>query len=367
MYFTYTPTFRIRFFHNPIAATFIYVIFSLQSVAQDTISSVLVSGTLLKKHVYTLASDSLQGRQTGTIGQSKAADYCVGAFKENHLLPVFQLDSLRWAFVQKYWFTSDIITPFGSRGASLGQNLVGYRRYELIFPPLSNNDDRAKFLGHNVGGLLVGSDLKNEIVVISAHYDHLGKKGDVVYKGADDNASGTASVLAIAAVFDSLAQQGVRPRRSILFLLFSGEEGGLIGSKYFVATSPFALSQITCDLNIDMVGRTDFKHHRKPEYCYLITGKSDKQLRQTIEVANQKSVKLSIDYRYDSENDPSQFYYRSDHYNFAKQGIPIAFFMDGEHPDYHQPSDSAEKINYNVLQKRATLVFQTAWMMANLK
>jgi Zn-dependent M28 family amino/carboxypeptidase len=242
---------------------------------------------------------------------------------------------------------------------------VTAKRSELSNPPSANDNTGEILFAHNVGGLLVGSDLKNEIVIVSAHYDHLGKNGNLIYHGADDNASGTASVLAIAAAFDSLAQQGIRPRRSVLFVLFSGEEGGLIGSKYFVAASPFAMSQIMCDLNVDMVGRMDHAHRKKPDYCYLITGKSDKALKQTIEVANQRSVKLNLDYRYDSENDPSQFYYRSDHYNFSKQGIPIAFFMDGEHPDYHQPSDTADKINYSVLQKRATLVFQAAWMMAN--
>lgn len=330
----------------------------VQSSAQDTISSVLVSEVLLKKHVYTLASDSLQGRQTGTIGQFKAADYCVTIFKDKHLLPVFQLDSLRWTFLQKYWFTPALVSYFGRMA-------VTAKRSELSNPPLANDNTGEILFAHNVGGLLVGSDLKNEIVIVSAHYDHLGKNGNVIYKGADDNASGTASVLAIAAAFDSLAQRGIRPRRSILFLLFSGEEGGLIGSKYFVAASPFDMSQIICDLNVDMVGRTDFKHRKKPDYCYLITGKKDNELRQIIKTANQKSVNIHLDNSYDSENDPSQFYYRSDHYNFAKQGIPIAFFMDGEHPDYHQPTDTADKINYNILQKRATLVFQAAWMMAN--
>lgn len=339
---------------------FYCLLYSVQNVAQDTISSVLVSEVLLKKHVYTLASDSLQGRQTGTIGQFKAADYCVGAFKENHLLPVFQLDSLRWTFLQKYWFTPALVSYFGRMA-------VTAKRSELSNPPTTNEENSQILFAHNVGGLLVGTDLKNEIVIVSAHYDHLGKKDNLIYHGADDNASGTASVLAIAAAFDSLAQRGIHPRRSILFLLFSGEEGGLIGSKYFVATSPFAMSQIICDLNVDMVGRTDFKHRKKPDYCYLISGKKDNELRQIIKTANQKSVNIHLDNSYDSENDPSQFYYRSDHYNFAKQGIPIAFFMDGEPPDYHQPSDSADKINYDVLQKRATLVFQTAWMMANPK
>jgi hypothetical protein len=351
---------KIRTFYIRSASTLIYAFFSLQCLAQPTVSSVLVSEPLLKKHVYTLASDSLQGRETGTIGQFRAAGYCVEAFNENHLLPVFQVDSLKGGFLQKYYFTPALVSFFGRMA-------VVAKRSELSNPPLANDDNSQVLFAHNVGGLLVGTDLKNEIVIVSAHYDHLGKKANQIYNGADDNASGTASVLAIAATFDSLLQQGIRPRRSILFLLFSGEEGGLVGSKYFVDNSPIPMNQIVCDLNVDMVGRTDWQHRKKTDYCYLITGKSDTELKQTIEIANQQTVKLTIDYRYDSENDPSQFFYRSDHYNFAKKGIPIAFFMDGEHPDYHQPSDTANKINYHILQKRATLVFQSAWMMANPK
>ncbi|WP_428657292.1 M20/M25/M40 family metallo-hydrolase [Runella sp.] len=343
--------------HWSLTAIF-WTIFSFQSFAQTDVSPVWVSKDLLKKHVYTLASDSLQGRGSGTVGQFKAADYCVKDFKNSHLLPIFQLDSLNWSFLQKYYFTPSLVAFFGRMA-------VTAKRSELSDPPSPNYSDSRILFAHNVGGLIVGKDLPNETVIVSAHYDHLGKIGSLIYNGADDNASGSASVLAIAAAFDSLAQQGIRPRRSVLFLLFSGEEGGLIGSKYFVANSPIPMNQIICDLNVDMVGRTDFKHRKKPDYCYLITGKQDNELRQTIKTANQKSVNINVDHSYDSENDPSSFYYRSDHYNFAKQGIPIAFFMDGEHPDYHQPSDSADKINYPLLQKRATLVFQTAWMMAN--
>lgn len=348
----------MQIFYIRSASILIYAVFTLQCLAQPSVSEVWVSESLLKKHVYTLASDSLQGRETGTIGQFRAAGYCLETFNKNHLQPIFQLDSVGASFLQKYYFTPALVSFFGRMA-------VVAKRSELSNPPSAENSQ--VLFAHNVGGLLVGTDLKNEIIIISAHYDHLGKQGNLIYNGADDNASGTASVLAIAAAFDSLVQQGIKPRRSILFLLFSGEEGGLIGSQYFVAASPFAMSQILCNLNVDMVGRTDWKHRKKTNYCYLITGKSDTELKQTIEIANQQTVKLSIDYSYDSENDPSQFYYRSDHYNFAKKGIPIAFFMDGEHPDYHQPSDTADKINYNVLQKRATLIFQSAWMMANPK
>lgn len=167
-------------------------------------------------------------------------------------------------------------------------------------------------------------------------------------------------------MFDSLVQQGIRPRRSILFVLFSGEEGGLLGSEFFVYNSPIPLNQFVCNLNVDMVGRIDNAHRKKPNYCYLITNVQGKELQKAAEVANQQSVSLVLNRGgYDVENDPNQYFYRSDHYNFAKQGIPALFFTSGEHYDYHKPSDTADKIAYEILQKRATLVFQTAWRVAN--
>ena len=248
------------------------------------------------------------------------------------------------------------------RGQRTGQT---FNRFELANDPLTRQDSLQVSYGQNVGGLLIGTDLKKEFVVISAHYDHLGRDGGVIYPGADDNASGTAAVLSIAATFDSLARLGIRPRRSVLFVLFSGEEGGLIGSQYFIGNFPFSLDQIVCDLNVDMVGRVDYAHKKSPDYCYIIGGPTDKPLRQVVEEANEQSVNLELNREYDNENDPNQYYYRSDHYNFGRLGIPVMFFMDGNHPDYHRTSDTADKINYTVLQKRATLVFQAAWRVAN--
>ena len=123
---------------------------------------------------------------------------------------------------------------------------------------------------------------------------------------------------------------------------------------------------MVCDLNVDMVGRIDDAHRKKPAYCYLITDKQVKGLQKVAETANSQSVNLALNQGgYDTENDPKQYFFRSDHYNFVKQGIPALFFTNGEHADYHRPSDTADKIVYDVLQKRATLVFQTAWLLAN--
>lgn len=337
-----------------------------QSVAQPGMSQVSVPIQLLKKHVYLLASDSLQGRATGTKGQRQAALYCASSFRQSHLLSSFRLDSVRGSFRQTFPFTLVEATPFGYSG-SYRSSSSSYKRFELIEQTLSTKDSNKVFFGDNVGGLMIGTDLKKEVVIISAHYDHLGRNGKYIFHGADDNASGTATVLSIASVFDSLAQQGFRPRRSILFLLFSGEEGGLLGSKYFVNHSPLNLSQFVCDLNVDMVGRVDDDHRKNPNYCYLITNAQGSKVKTVTKNSNQQSVNLILNQGgYDAENDPNNYFSRSDQYNFAQAGIPALFFTSGLHQDYHQPSDTADKIDYILLKKRATLVFQTAWTMANL-
>lgn len=332
---------------------------------QPDISRVTVPTSLLRKHVFTLASDGMQGRKTGTVGQRQAASYCTASFRQSHLLVVFRLDSIRGSFRQTYAFTTTDVALFGS-SRTYGSTPLTYKRDELVPVPRTAKDSNRVSFGDNLAGLLVGADLKQEVVIVSAHYDHLGRSGGQIFHGADDNASGTATVLSVAAVFDSLARQGVRPKRSILFVLFSGEEGGLLGSKYFVANSPIPLNQLVCDLNVDMVGRIDEAHREKPDYCYLITGNQGSELQTIAETVNQQSVNLALNEGgYDVKNDPDRHFFRSDHYNFAQLGIPVLFFTNGSHPDYHRPSDTADKIAYDVLQKRATLVFQTAWLVAN--
>ena len=337
-----------------------------RSYAQSDISRVSVSTSVLKKHVYLLALDSLQGRKTGTIGQLQAAFYCIRDFRQSHLIAAFRLDSIHASFRQTYPFTTTRASPFGSTG-TYRTLIPPYENYALAAPPLTAKDSNRVSFGDNIAGLLVGTDLKQDIIVLSAHYDHLGKADGRLYHGADDNASGTATVLSVASVFDSLARQGVRPRRSILFVLFSGEEGGLTGSKYFVQNCPIPINQLMCDLNVDMIGRVDDAHRKKPDYCYLIKGRQGYALQKAAEAANRQSVNLSLNQGgYDTQNDPQQYFYRSDQVSFVDVGVPALFFTSGQHPDYHLPSDTADKLVYDVLQKRATLVFQTAWMIANL-
>lgn len=350
-------------FRNYVGLIFIVVLSVTQAYSQPDISRITVSDSLLRQHVFALATDSLQGRATGTQGEVKAAFYCTQILRRNRMLPVFRLDSIRASFYQQYPFKTVQVIPFGK--SFYGSAPATFNRNELVYQPLPNKSDPKVLFGHNVAGLLIGTDLKQEIIVLSAHFDHLGVSDGRIFHGADDNASGTATILSAAAVFDSLARQGIRPRRSILFVLFSGEEGGLIGSEYFIRNSPIPLQQLVCDLNVDMVGRVDHQHKEKPDYCYLLAGKQDHSLREAVGIANKQSVAIELDYTYDTENDPNQYFFRSDQFNFAQAGVPVLFFMDGKHPDYHKSSDTADKIVYEVLQKRATLVWQTAWLLAN--
>lgn len=225
---------------------------------------------------------------------------------------------------------------------------------------------REAFGTENVLGYLEGSDKKDELLVISAHYDHLGILNGEVYNGADDDGSGTSAVLALAEAFSKAKQEGHGPRRSILFLTVTGEEKGLLGSQYYANNPVLPLAGTIADLNIDMIGRTDPQHEGKPDYVYVIgSDKLSSELHAVNEQMNRQYTQLDLDYRYNDPADPNRYYYRSDHYNFAAKKIPVTFFFNGEHADYHQASDEIGKIEFPKMEKRARLVFHTAWELAN--
>jgi Zn-dependent M28 family amino/carboxypeptidase len=220
----------------------------------------------------------------------------------------------------------------------------------------------------DVLGFLEGTDLKDQIVVLSAHYDHLGKRGNDIYYGADDDGSGTVSILELAEAFAKAKAAGKGPRRSILFLANSGEEKGLFGSQYYSEHPTYPLDHTTVDLNIDMIGRIDpnRKIGDSTNYVYVVgSDKLSTDLKPVSEGNNKKYSKLELDYKFDDPADPERIYFRSDHYNFARKGVPIIFYFDGIHNDYHRPTDTPDKINYDIMEKRARFVFFTAWEMAN--
>ena len=221
----------------------------------------------------------------------------------------------------------------------------------------------------NVVALLPGTDKKDEYLFVTGHYDHLGKRGDVIYYGADDDGSGTVSVMQMAEAYAAAAKKGKGPRRSIVFMTVSGEEKGLWGSEYYSEHPIYPIEKTTADLNIDMVGRVDTERKTADTLNYVYVIGHDKlstDLPIINEAANKMSSNITLDYKFDDPNDRSRIYYRSDHYNFAKKGIPILFFYDGMLlADYHQPSDTIEKINFELMQKRVSMIFYTSWEIAN--
>lgn len=221
----------------------------------------------------------------------------------------------------------------------------------------------------NVLGFIEGTDKKDEVLVVSSHYDHIGISADgQINNGANDDGSGTVSVLEIAQAFAKAKAAGKGPRRSILFLTVSGEEKGLLGSQYYADMNPvIPLEKTVADLNIDMVGRVDDLHLGKNEnYIYVIgSDKLSSELHKISEETNKKHINMELDYKYNDPQDSQRIYYRSDHYNFAKHQIPIIFYFNGLHPDYHKPTDDIEKIDFKLAEKSARLVFYTAWEIAN--
>ena len=291
-----------------------------------------ISEINLKTVLYDLADDKFEGRRTGEKGQKLAAEYLIEFYKN---LGISAAD------------------PNGNYLQNIPMD---------FFRGQSSQDSE------NVVAYLKGSEKPDEYIIISAHYDHVGIKGEKIYNGADDDASGTSAVLIIAEAFKKALNSGNGPKRSIVFLHFTGEEMGLMGSRYYSENPIFPLENTVANLNIDMIGRVDKKHIDNPEFIYLIgADKISKELHEISESVNEKYTKLTLDYTYNDENDPNRFYYRSDHYNFAKNGIPIIFYFNGVHEDYHKHTDTPDKIRYDLLQKRAQLVFHTAWELANKK
>lgn len=233
---------------------------------------------------------------------------------------------------------------------------------------LATTTENGKIDSENVAAILKGSEKPDEYVVISSHLDHIGVTADgEINNGADDDGSGTVALLEIAEAFKKSADEGGGPKRSIVFLHVTGEEKGLLGSQYYTDVEPiFPLANTVANLNIDMIGRIDPKREGDRNYIYLIgSDKLSTDLHELSEEVNTKFMNIELDYTYNDENDPNRFYYRSDHYNFAKNNIPIIFYFNGTHEDYHKPGDTPDKINYDLLENRSRLVFHTAWEVAN--
>lgn len=287
----------------------------------------------LTKLLYTVASDSMEGRDTGSKGQKKAGEFLISQYKANKI-------------------------PF-PKGAT-----DYYQKIPAAFLNAKRNDNLPD--SANIWAFIEGSEKPNEIIVISAHYDHIGIKNGEICNGADDDGSGTVALVEIAKAFEIAKKEGHGPKRSILFLHMTGEEHGLLGSSYYSQHPLFPLANTITDINIDMIGRHDEFHNDSSDYVYLIgSDYLSSDLYNICEDANKNYVHLALDYKFNDRTDPNRFYYRSDHYNFAKNGIPSVFLFNGVHVDYHKPTDKVEKIEFGALTKRAQLAFAIAWELAN--
>lgn len=305
--------------------------------SETTVSKYLntITAQELEKHLYIVAADSMQGRDTGSEGQKKAGRYLIAEYQKMGM----SFPKVATSFYQK------VPAAFMKRSYS----------------PTPNDSE-------NIWAFIEGTEKPNEILVISAHYDHVGTKNGEVYNGADDDGSGTVALLEIAQAFKKAKDDGFGPKRSILFLHVTGEEKGLHGSRYYSENPLFPLKNTIANINIDMIGRRDTLHKNTNNYIYVIgSDRLSTDLHKINEEANAKYTKLDLDYKYNDINDPERIYYRSDHYNFAKNGIPSIFFYNGTHEDYHMPGDTPDKIEYGALAKRAKLAFATAWELANRK
>lgn len=315
------------------------LLFSPCTTSQNTKDlSITYASTITAKelsdHLYIYASDEFEGRNTGQPGQKKAVEY-----------------------LKSFYVNKEIKSPINEN--DYFQEVPASFMNKLIRSGKLKDSE-------NVLAYIEGSEKSEEIIVISAHLDHVGVEKGAIYNGADDDGSGTVAILEIAEAFQRAQMEGNGPKRSILFLHVTGEEKGLLGSRYYTENPIFPLANTIANLNIDMIGRIDERHLENPNYIYLIgSDKLSSELHVISEETNKKYIQMDLDYKYNDDNDPNRFYYRSDHYNFAKVNIPIIFYFNGTHKDYHRPTDTPDKINYELLESRTRLIFHTAWELAN--
>jgi len=308
-----------------------------QNAKQEKLTTVeeyaaTITSKELKEMLYIYAGDDMRGRMTGSKGQKLAVNY-----------------------LRDYYIAQGI-------ESALEDDTYFQRVPAEYLTRLKEPSD-----SENVVAFIQGSEFPEEIIVLSAHLDHVGvdEKGNV-FNGADDDGSGTIAMLEMAEAFQRAVKDGNGPKRSILFLHVTGEEIGLFGSRYYTENPIFPLTNTVCNLNTDMIGRIAPDKVDTPNYIYLIG--SDRLSQELHDVSAQIAKKysdLEIDYTYNDLDDPNRFYYRSDHYNFAKNNIPVIFYFNGVHEDYHKISDTPDKIVYELMEKRTKLIFHTAWEIAN--
>jgi len=421
-----------------------------QTIDANTAAKTITAAGL-KKHLSIIAGEEMQGRETGTEGERKAASYLVSQYKQMDLTPgnagsyrmpfsLFQdkvtssslkVNGTSYTLDKDFWisaatapqklFTSAEVFYVGSEFNDKKLGAIGIINIAKTNPSMpSNLSGRMAFTANTntflsmtvsktVGAALLGGtkefsdqewetlpvgkytaaiewladktsatvasanviaympskEKSDEYLFITSHYDHEGVKNGVIYYGADDDGSGTTGALAIAEAFAKARKKGFSPKRNIVFMNVSGEEKGLLGSKYYGDHPIFPMEKTTADLNIDMIGRIDPTYKGDSmNYVYVIgEDKLSSDLQPITDKVN-KNYNMELDRRFNDPKDPNRFYYRSDHYNFAAKGVPVIFYFNGTHADYHKPTDRVEKINFDLMEKRTRIIFETAWDMA---
>ena len=321
----------------------------------------------LKSLLYVYASDSFEGREAGTKGEILAVEFIRDFYLKNDIEPAKGTED----YFQKMEITTpqrislpdkipDSVRTFMQNG-----DMEKLRNYAMVAGVRTGGE---KLNSINVASIIEGSHYPNEYIVITAHLDHVGIEGEDIFNGADDDGSGSMALLEIAQAFKMASLDGYRPKRSIVILHVSAEEKGLLGSEYYTDNPLYPLEDTITNLNVDMIGRTDpTRDSDNDNYIYLIgTDRLSSMLHETSERVNKNTVDLELDYRFNAWDDPNRFYERSDHYNFAKNNIPVIFYFSGTHEDYHGPGDTPDKIRYDLLTKRTKLIFHTAWEIANM-
>lgn len=322
-----------------IAVLFIFVQCKTSGVTKSTSSFVddakpymaLITENDLKTKLTKFASDEFEGRGTGEPGQKKAADYIV-----------------------------DIYKKIGIKAPETNPN------YFQTVPGEYYSKTKQRNASDNILGFIEGSEKPEEVLVISAHYDHDGIKNGVIYPGADDNGSGSIAVVELAKAFAKAKKDGNGPKRSILFLHVTAEEIGLHGSRYYSENPVYPIKNTIANINIDMIGRRGKGKEEDDNYVYLIgADRLSQDLHDIADAATKKYTNMQVDFTFNDPKDPNRFYFRSDHYNFAKKNIPSMFYFSGVHDDYHTTKDTADRIDYPLYLARTKAIFAVAWDLAN--
>lgn len=345
----------------------LYLITGSKNSSQFTIPGIVAKAEIAKRKgakAILLIQQNTRSLSNNIVASNSKSNLYFPKKDNNLALPVIILSTESAARNFKNWPIDSLAEKAKKTAPFLQDQMLSWKT-PVFF---QYQKQRKTIEASNVIAVVEGSDKKNEYVFVTGHYDHLGKRGDKIFHGADDDGSGTVGVLEMAEAFAKSKAAGEGPRRTMVFMTVSGEEKGLWGSEYYSENPVFPLGSTSVDLNIDMVGRKDpnRKDGDNNNYIYVIGhDKLSTELPVINEGVNREYTQLEFDYKYDDPNDQERIYYRSDHYNFARKGVPILFFFDGIHEDYHKTTDTVDKINFDLYEKRIRMIFYTAWEMAN--